>query len=702
MAGNSVIGALRVVLGADTAAFDKGLKDSQAGLTSFGLGVAAVAAGVAAAAYSIAGSIKAAITSADQLNSLSQSAGISVEQLSKLSYAAGLSDIGMDALAGSLGRLTKSMGSVAREGAGPAAQAFAAMGISVKNQDGTLKASGDVLGEIANKFASYQDGAAKTSLAIAIFGDAGARMIPLLNQGRDGLDALGNEAERFGLVLDQKTTLSAAAFSENLKKMDAVQQGIYVTLTAKLLPSFELLSDQLLEGKKNSTLMTQAAEGLASIINAVVRQIIIAKVELTGFGTQVAALARALADMFTARDWGSMVKVWTDYKSAAEESGKVIALAADALSQFGTKNAEATNTADWLAEGQAIKSLSREVAAYTAVWKAAAPVIGAADSGALQSFLDSQKKRTAAVEAEAETVGKSTGEQAKLRLEYEAGAIALAKNIPLTDEWKQKISAAGDAAAAAAQKLQGANLTQEALAPWELRNQKLAQYNALLAANPGLLNAITIASLKLKFPSFTAAAQAAADFGAQVDILATNALNGLASTLASVITGAKSAGEAFKAFGLQVVTWLIEMIVKALLFKVVMAAIGFFTAPVAAVAEIPLAGTGALYASGGHVNGPGTGTSDSIPAMLSDGEFVVNAQSARRFPALLDAINKGGVPAFANGGAVSNVSVPQVAQVINVSGLGRGKTYTYQDAIEMIKAINVALGQNYKLNVKPA
>ena len=32
---------------------------------------------------------------------------------------------------------------------------------------------------------------------------------------------------------------------------------------------------------------------------------------------------------------------------------------------------------------------------------------------------------------------------------------------------------------------------------------------------------------------------------------------------------------------------------------------------------------------GGHAQGPGTGTSDSIPAMLSDGEFVMTADAVR-------------------------------------------------------------------------
>jgi len=43
----------------------------------------------------------------------------------------------------------------------------------------------------------------------------------------------------------------------------------------------------------------------------------------------------------------------------------------------------------------------------------------------------------------------------------------------------------------------------------------------------------------------------------------------------------------------------------------------------------PLAGITAIGASGGEVMGLGTGTSDSIPARLSDGEFVMTAQAVR-------------------------------------------------------------------------
>lgn len=41
------------------------------------------------------------------------------------------------------------------------------------------------------------------------------------------------------------------------------------------------------------------------------------------------------------------------------------------------------------------------------------------------------------------------------------------------------------------------------------------------------------------------------------------------------------------------------------------------------------AGYAHLFAKGGKVEGPGTGTSDSIPAMLSNGEYVINAEAAQ-------------------------------------------------------------------------
>lgn len=60
---------------------------------------------------------------------------------------------------------------------------------------------------------------------------------------------------------------------------------------------------------------------------------------------------------------------------------------------------------------------------------------------------------------------------------------------------------------------------------------------------------------------------------------------------------------------------------------------------------------------GGHVSGPGTGTSDSIPARLSNGEFVVNAKATKRNRAVLEAINSGRIASFAAGGYAGDAPV---------------------------------------------
>ncbi|WP_256124824.1 phage tail length tape measure family protein [Pseudomonas sp. NBRC 111126] len=54
------------------------------------------------------------------------------------------------------------------------------------------------------------------------------------------------------------------------------------------------------------------------------------------------------------------------------------------------------------------------------------------------------------------------------------------------------------------------------------------------------------------------------------------------------------------------------------------------------------------FATGGYVSGAGTGTSDSIMARLSDGEFVVNAAATKRNRALLEAINSNERVSFAS------------------------------------------------------
>ncbi len=87
------------------------------------------------------------------------------------------------------------------------------------------------------------------------------------------------------------------------------------------------------------------------------------------------------------------------------------------------------------------------------------------------------------------------------------------------------------------------------------------------------------------------------------------------------------------------------------------------------------------YATGGHVTGPGSGTSDDIPAMLSNGEFVINAQSTKKNRALLEAINDGGgISKFANGGYVRNKS-DQGTQSYQFMQFAKGGSFDFSETM---------------------
>lgn len=99
-------------------------------------------------------------------------------------------------------------------------------------------------------------------------------------------------------------------------------------------------------------------------------------------------------------------------------------------------------------------------------------------------------------------------------------------------------------------------------------------------------------------------------------------------------------------------------------------------------------GESGSYADGGVISGPGTGTSDSIPILASNGEQITNAKQAAKYRPLLNAINDGSesriaqwmrakygttmvsVPGFANGGIVGDVGSLTGAPVPDLPAFG--------------------------------
>lgn len=80
-------------------------------------------------------------------------------------------------------------------------------------------------------------------------------------------------------------------------------------------------------------------------------------------------------------------------------------------------------------------------------------------------------------------------------------------------------------------------------------------------------------------------------------------------------------------------------------------------------------------ATGGYIRGPGTSTSDSIPARLSNGEFVVKADSVAHYGVgFMHAINRRQLRSFSQGGPVSVPPVPSYSEPGLSDSLRDGRT----------------------------
>lgn len=94
------------------------------------------------------------------------------------------------------------------------------------------------------------------------------------------------------------------------------------------------------------------------------------------------------------------------------------------------------------------------------------------------------------------------------------------------------------------------------------------------------------------------------------------------------------------------------------------------------------AGGGGGHATGGYISGPGTSTSDSIPAWLSNGEYVIDAKTTSLFGAPFFkglqtfargrasgiSRSKGALPSFSGGGEVNSSATLVGSVIINLGG----------------------------------
>lgn len=278
MATNRSLGTLTLDLiakiGGFTESLDKASRDLDSHLTDmekraydFGhaIGTAIKIAFAAFLGKEFIGRMSDVIQKMDELGKSAQKVGLPVEQFSQLAAAAGLSNVQVGDLVGSLNKLAQSEGKAVNP-LSQQAQIFKALGINVKDANGQLKSSTQVMDEFADRFRELGTNSTTIAAGIALFGKNFEDLIPFLSQGSEGIKEAKEEAIALGATLTGEAATAAAHFEDNLSKIKLAQDGIANQLAQALLPLLNEWTNSIVELAKDHSHLQSAANGVADTL----------------------------------------------------------------------------------------------------------------------------------------------------------------------------------------------------------------------------------------------------------------------------------------------------------------------------------------------------------------------------------------------------------------------------------------------------
>lgn len=180
---------------------------------------------------------------ADSMNTMRDVTGISTQDLQKFAYASELVDVSMETMTGSLTKLTRNMQGALNNSSGTAAQAFKALDVQIEDGTGHLRDRQQVFYEVIDALGKVSNETERDALSMNIFGRSAEQLNPLIKGGAETLKALGDEAERAGLILDQKTLDSLHGFNDEIDKIKSKGGQIAKIVGAEALPAVEGLTE---------------------------------------------------------------------------------------------------------------------------------------------------------------------------------------------------------------------------------------------------------------------------------------------------------------------------------------------------------------------------------------------------------------------------------------------------------------------------
>lgn len=225
----------------DTARAEKLMKQRMKGIeTAVNNAASAVALGGVAIAGGMMLWVKQAADAADQLDQLSERTGITVETLNGLAYATRLSGGDIDGLEKGLQNLHKRM-SEAAAGNKASSELLKALGVSAGTADEALMQLADVFPML-----SKQD---QVRVGTELLGKSYASLVPLLAQGRAGLQGLMEEGQRLNPITEESAK-QAALLNDNMDRLKALSDGVAITVGNSLIPGINRLAAEFLDAQR--------------------------------------------------------------------------------------------------------------------------------------------------------------------------------------------------------------------------------------------------------------------------------------------------------------------------------------------------------------------------------------------------------------------------------------------------------------------
>lgn len=179
--------------------------------------------GISASATAIGGAMLKlgydAVTSADELNTLSKQTGISVEELQKMQYAAELVDVSVEDMTGAMRKLKTKIT--------PTNETLKKLGISATNADGSLRDANDVFYDALKALSGISNETERDQVAMELFGKSADSLAGIIDDGGAALKEYGKQAENLGLILDEDTI---DALNETNDKIDQIKGTVRATM----------------------------------------------------------------------------------------------------------------------------------------------------------------------------------------------------------------------------------------------------------------------------------------------------------------------------------------------------------------------------------------------------------------------------------------------------------------------------------------